>query len=162
MELRQYWLYLRGSCSDDKGGGIHKRWFRWDSVMGQWGKAPKDLSCHTIYGNTRSSFDLLTGVCVVVQQRAKAVKAKSEQKEDNEDMIFFRLYVWHKCNWLHARLNSSHFETSPCHVNPVSQICCGKQRGGKYSKTPETAKRLGFCFCRWGQKQAPFFPSKDC
>lgn len=25
----------RGSYSDDKGGGIHERWFRWDSVIGQ-------------------------------------------------------------------------------------------------------------------------------
>lgn len=42
MELMQYWFYLRGSFSDDKGGGIHERWFRWDSVMGQQGKAPEE------------------------------------------------------------------------------------------------------------------------
>lgn len=42
-----------------------------------------DLSSHTIYGNTQSSFDLLTGACFVVQQRAKVVNtAKSEQEED--------------------------------------------------------------------------------
>lgn len=56
----------------------------------------KDLSCHTIYGNTQSSFDLLTGVCVVVRQWAKVVKAaKTEQKEDNEtSFCIARLCIW--------------------------------------------------------------------
>lgn len=47
------------------------------------GKSSKTMSSHTIYGNTQSSFDLLTVACFVVQQRAEEVNtAKSEQVED--------------------------------------------------------------------------------